>query len=339
MSVEMSELKDSVRRVMVDSGLDASADSIWSQIVDLGWLMVAVPEELGGLGAGVEGACAMHLELGRGLCKAPYMPAMLTLDAICQSELASKEEWLERIFGGEFISVALAQSDVRNFENGLGGTLSGVLSADSASHLLVWTNDLEHVVLVKMDQPGIELVAKNTWDETRKLFDVQISDLALSNQVSLATGPVAAKLVQRLQGQANLALAADALGGASALLEQTVEHLQTRVQFKRPLAMFQALKHRCADMKANIVAAQAMLFDSISTMQEGALVAKANKMLSCDVFADTAEDCLQLHGGIGMADEHPCHLFLKRSLLNVHLSGKSDSYASEIGSRLISLAK
>jgi alkylation response protein AidB-like acyl-CoA dehydrogenase len=141
----------------------------------------------------------------------------------------------------------------------------------------------------------------------------------------LARGAVARALVARLAVARDFALAADAVGGAAALLALTVDYLQTRQQFGRPLALFQALKHRCADLKALTEGAEALLFDSLgkySAQFEAdppSLAGMAAKQLACAAYTAVAEEALQLHGGIGMTAEHACHLFLKRALLNEHL--------------------
>lgn len=342
MTVELIELQNSVRRVVDAAGLAAAEDVNWSQIVELGWLLVSVPEALSGLDAGIQGACAIHSELGRGLSAAPYLPAMLAVDAVCQSNLADRESWLERLISGEFITAPLAECRIHSDGKRLDGIATGVQSTDNASHIVIWTANKELVALVALDQPGAEIVSRPTWDQTRRLFDVRLAGVDLAEQTILAKADSADAMIQRLLAQRDFALAADAIGGATALLEITVEHLQTRIQFKRPLAMFQALKHRCADMKASIAAAEAMLYDSVRKVEgspnevRGArFKAMGAKLLATTMFARVAEDSLQLHGGIGMADEHPCHLFLKRSLLSEQLSGGANAYATEIASELL----
>ena len=106
----------------------------------------------------------------------------------------------------------------------------------------------------------------------------------------------------------------------------TVEYLQTRRQFGRPLALFQALKHRCADLKASVTAAEALLSDSLDRASSGqdAAVAMGAKQFACSVYTRVAEEAIQLHGGIGMTAEHPCHLFLKRAQLNEQLGWHRD---------------
>lgn len=142
--------------------------------------------------------------------------------------------------------------------------------------------------------------------------------------------------------QRDFALAADSVGGATALLDLTVEYLQARKQFGRPLAMFQALKHRCADLKVQTSAAEALLFDSLSRLDgqnagtEAETMGKAAKYLACSVYSRVAEEALQLHGGIGMTSDHSCHLFLKRALLNEHLGRRSDTYEVDLAADLLS---
>jgi len=344
MSVELNELQDSVRQVVDAVGVAAAEDILWPQIVELGWLLVSVPEAAGGLDTGIQGAAAMHLELGRGLSAAPYLPAMLAVDALTESSLQDRDGWLERVTTGELVTASLAESKIQLHGDTLSGTAHAVQSADSAKHVLIWTASKDLVALLALDQAGIERVARQTWDQTRRLFDIRLNNVALANQTVLARGPEAAALIARLLVQRDFALAADAVGGADALLKQTVEYLLTRVQFKRPLAMFQALKHRCADLKAAVVAAEAMLFDALRKVDgdvsgaDAELKAKGAKQLATSTFMRVAEEALQLHGGIGMADEHPCHLYLKRALLSEQLGRGSDIYAADIAAGIIARA-
>jgi alkylation response protein AidB-like acyl-CoA dehydrogenase len=134
-------------------------------------------------------------------------------------------------------------------------------------------------------------------------------------------------------------LAADGVGGASAALEMTVEYLQARKQFGRPLAMFQALKHRCADLKTQIAAAEALFWSVAEARGDGAqdplLAAAGAKSYAAEVFDAVAEEAIQLHGGIGLTAEHPCHLFLKRALLNEALAVGGDAWDAAVGAEAL----
>lgn len=336
---ELNELRDSARDVLDGLGLAADENKVWPQIVELGWLLVAVPEEHGGLGQGLAGACAFHVELGRSLAPAIYSGALLALDAACQSAAADLDQWIERLTTTECASASLADGALELKARKLSGTLTAVPSADRADHVLVTTQDASLVALVPLAQTGIERIARPTWDATRRLFDLRFNAVSLDAALILAEGEAARPLGQRIAMQRDFALAADAVGGAEALLAMTVDYLQTRRQFGRPLALFQALKHRCADLKMLTVSAQALLQDTLGRVaddaDDAAGAAKIAKLHACTVYAQVAEEALQLHGGIGMTAEHACHLFLKRALLNEHLGQGSGGYELDIADRLL----
>ncbi len=337
MSIDLRELQDSARQVVDGAGVAAAEQESWTQLVELGWPLVAVPEDLGGLGLGLAGACTLHKELGRGLTSAPFLPATMVIDAVCRSELAEREGWLERLTTGEYVAAPLCEPSVNLDGDSLTGQARAVQSADTASHVLIWTESADCVALVSMEQSGVVAEERPMWDTTRRLFEVRFDNVTLDDQLVLARGEQAQRLVTRLGTARDFGLAADATGGADALLTMTVEHLTDRRQFGRPLAMFQALKHRCADLKAGTEAAEALLFSSLGeadtdTEDEGIVETDAEmaKYLACSAFARVAEESLQLHGGIGMAAEHPCHLFLKRAMLSDKLGRTGDQYELDI---------
>lgn len=341
MNPELIQLTDSARQVVAGLGLAADEREASSLIAELGWLMVSVPEEQGGLAMGLAGASALHRELGRGLSTVPYLSQMLAIDALSQGSAAIQTPWLEPMMVGErHVASSLGESSfvVERGSDGalrLTGRATAVPSADIASHVLIEAG-LECVALLDLEQPGVTITERPTWDVTRRLFDLEVVDVLLDQQLVLAEGEFAGQLGRRLAILRDFALAADAVGGAEALLEMTVEYLQTRQQFGRPLAMFQALKHRCADLKAATEGAQALLQDSLDSVEDSngnvsvttdtQMKARAAKQLACSAYAQVAEEALQLHGGIGMTSEHNCHLFLKRALLNEHLGACQDSY-------------
>jgi alkylation response protein AidB-like acyl-CoA dehydrogenase len=342
MNTELIQLADSARQVVAGLGLAGDEQETSSLITELGWLMVSVPEEQGGLGLGLAGASALHHELGRGLATVPFLSQMLGIEAVSRGELTLQADWLESLMAGErrvTASLGATAASIEQAEGGdlkLNGSASAVPCADRASHALIESPDNDIVALVALEQPGLTVTARPTWDVTRRLFDLEMTDLPLDPKLIIAKGETASLLCQRLGILRDFALAADAVGGAAALLEMTVEYLQTRQQFGRPLALFQALKHRCADLKASSEGAQALLQDSIAGVVDSAgevtvtaeteMKARAAKQLACSAYASVAEESLQLHGGIGMTSEHDCHLFLKRALLNEHLGRRQDSY-------------
>ncbi|MGI9292786.1 MAG: acyl-CoA dehydrogenase family protein [Pseudomonadales bacterium] len=351
MNVELTELQDNARKVLSDLGIAADEQQLWVQIVELGWLMVAAPETAGGLGMGLSAANIFHEEMGRALGTAPFLPALLALDAVERGRPDNREQLLMNLMSGELrVTAALGESELCKQAKAdgslqLSGTVPAVLSADSASHALLQTKNADCIALIDLQQQGVEYSARPTWDSTRRLFDLQLRDARVDPAALVASGPTAQTLCLRQAIVRDFALASDAVGGASALLDRTVEYLGLRQQFGRPLAMFQALKHRCADLKALVSAAEALLADGLARSGElsndSALLADADSMaraakqLACTAYLTMAEEALQLHGGIGMTAEHDCHLFLKRAMLNEHLGRAAEAYDVSIADQLL----
>lgn len=300
MNMDRSELQDSARKAFGEAGLAPDTHTSWAKLTEMGWFMMTVPEAQGGLGMGREAMGVIHYELGRALLPGPAIAQMLVIEALAAT---GQDDLLERAMGGEVMTTNLCNA----------------LDADTASHILVVSDD--SIALA----PLASFTHCITWDETRRLFNATASE-----QTLLAIGVEAAALANRLRAQFLFMLAADSLGGAEAALNMTIEYLKTRRQFDRPLAMFQALKHRVADLKIAHRAAEALLWDRAagepSLAEMGALKAHCTT-----AYARIAEEAIQLHGGIGLTQEYPCHLFLKRAFLNCALGGDADYWEEQAG--------
>lgn len=334
MTIELSELSDAVQKAFPASKLKPSRDESWQLITEMGWLMLDLPEDLGGLGLKRDAVATIHHELGRVLPAAPLIPALLGLQGIAASAtLAGKTNWVERICGGEYVPLHMLPEAVEKHDDGrYHGRIAGVFEGDMASHILAGLGDV--YVLIPLDGPEITLHEQSLWDESRRLFDVELTGHQIDPSLVVAEGPAVQALQDNLAISAQLALSADSLGAAGALLDMTIEYLKMRKQFDRPLAMFQALKHRVADLKVRLVAAEALFWSRIAgdptPLEIGAVKAHATSL-----FRDIAEESIQLHGGIGLTEEHPCHLFFKRAFLNCQLCGNEDHWEEETGRRLL----
>ena len=194
-----------------------------------------------------------------------------------------------------------------------------------------WSSGPDFCALVPLDAPGVTITERPLWDESRRLFDVTVKAHKIEPGMFVARGQASHDIAGRLREELVLAIAADSLGGASACLDMTVEYLKTRRQFDRPLAMFQALKHRCADLKIQLGAAEALLWSRAGDAQATTADIGAMKALASDAYRMVAEEAIQLHGGIGLTDEHNCHLFMKRAMLNVQLGGDLDHWREAAG--------
>ena len=328
--IERQELHDAASKAFPADALKPNRDESWKLVTEMGWLMLSLSEEAGGLGLGRDSAAAIHYEFGKALGTAPLNPAMATVQAIgAATELADKDGWIERVTTGEFVTTNLRAGDVTGDGDKLSGTLPAVPDADMATHIMLANPG--RAALVPLDAPGVTVTQRPLWDESRRLFDVTLDGYSIDPALVMATGGEAEVLTRRLKGEMIFALAADSLGGANTILDLTVEYLKTRKQFDRPLGMFQALQHRCADLKVLIGAAEALLWSR--SIQPEAKMAEIGglKAHAAEVYRWVCEEAIQLHGGVGLTEEMYCHLFMKRANLNVQLGGDADLWRELVG--------
>ena len=197
----------------------------------------------------------------------------------------------------------------------LRGTIPAVADALPADVLLVPAEGVPNAVyLVEATAPGVHRTPVVSLDMTRQLCDISLDD-APARQIAAAAAAEAAVDAGLTAGAA--VLAAEQLGLAQRCLDMTVGYLKERRQFARPIGSFQALKHRLADLWTMITLARAASRYAAACLADGdpdAPVAVAlAKSACCEAAVTAAQECVQLHGGIGFTWEHPAHLYLKRA--------------------------
>ena len=342
MSDELLELRDSIRPVLETAGPAADLDSAWNNAVELGWFMTAASEDLGGLGLGLASMTLISTESGRMVSRLPMVSALTSIDVLAHAADVSR---VEAMMAGTLIATPLANSAIEQSSDTLIGMAEALPCVDQAEALLLWTADHAMLYVVPRDASGLVLTSTPTWDTTRQLSKATLSEVSLSTVEVVAVDDQARRLIARLLILRDLLLAADAIGVANGLLETTIEHLLVRYQFGRPLAMFQALKHRVADLRTQLTGAEALLENTLAVIgcdlsNAGAATAAMKACaLATQVSSSIAEESLQLHGGIGMAEEHVCHLYLKRAMLNCRLGRQGCNYANDIADRFINTCK
>lgn len=340
--LDLSELRDAVRGVLVDRRGDAMEipgeegrgldRALWDEMAALGWLGLAIPEAQGGLGQGIAHLGVLYEELGRELASVPVLPTMLAAAAIVgRGDADAQARWLPPIAAGEcLVAIALpGEGGIATLgpDGRLSGTIDHVAFADVATLLAVpvRSDGGAALALVAADRPDVRVIPRPAVDLTRSLARIE-----LDGAVSEALLPLDETGWDALTDHAAMALACDAVGASAALLERTVDYLQIREQFGRPIGSFQALKHRVADWKVKIEATTALTRHAAALIAAGGDAASATaseaKAYAGDIFAAFAGDAVQLHGGIGFTWEHPCHLFLKRAKLGQQLHGSATAH-------------
>jgi alkylation response protein AidB-like acyl-CoA dehydrogenase len=197
----------------------------------------------------------------------------------------------------------------------LRGTIPAVADALLAGALLVPADGVPSALyLVEATAPGVHRTPLVSLDMTRQLCDVTLDD-APGRQVTV--GAAAEEAVSAGLAAGAAVLAAEQLGLAQRCLDLTLEYVKERRQFARQIGSFQAVKHRLADLWTTVTLARAASRYAAACLADGdpdAPVAVAlAKSACCEAAVTAAQECVQLHGGIGFTWEHPAHLYLKRA--------------------------
>ncbi|MBB3050795.1 alkylation response protein AidB-like acyl-CoA dehydrogenase [Prauserella isguenensis] len=353
-----TDLRASVRDLLTDrctpESLLARVESdepydlgLWRTLArDLGTAGLAVPEELGGQGASAREVALVLEELGRSVAPVPFLgSAVLATSALLGCDTASAEVagLLRRLAGGEAVgalAVPLSTMTDTGFPGDVTATADGTLDGTVTSVADGTVADVFVVPATSPDGPGLyavdaataDVAAPVSFDLTRRIADVSLRGATATRLAGPDRAPDA--VAGALTTGAGL-LASEQLGLAQWCLDETVEYLKGRYQFGRPVGSFQALKHRLADLWLELVGARAAARYAADTLARGDADAPVAVALARSYCAETAvhaaEECIQLHGGIGMTWEHPAHLYLKRAKASQVAFGAPGRHRAALG--------
>jgi alkylation response protein AidB-like acyl-CoA dehydrogenase len=327
-------LRDSVRRLFADrcppESLMRAYDpapqdfsDVWHTLAaDLGMAGLLVPEELGGAGASAREAAVVMEEIGRAVAPVPFLSsAVLATVALLQ---AGDTETVKGLAAGSLtaalaVPLSTAPNDVVagvGFGgDGLTGRVTNVAGAGEADVLVVPVDGSDGLELhtVSRDAAGVDVSPVLALDMTRPLGNIEFSGAASSRVDMLPAGAAVAAALET----ATALLASEQLGVAQWCFDTTLAYVKQRKQFGRAIGSYQAIKHRLADLWQEVnssVAAARYAADTCARRDDDATIGAAVAQAYCSgVAVHAAEECIQLHGGIGMTWEYPAHLYLKRA--------------------------
>jgi alkylation response protein AidB-like acyl-CoA dehydrogenase len=307
--------------------------SFWSEMAELGWLGIHLPEQFGGSGAGLSELVVVLEELGRQVAPGPFLPTALAAALVAQcGNDAQCAALLPGLADGSTVAAL-----------GLGGTLTvrdGTLDGDggivlggaAAALLLLRAGD--DIVVLRRDLPGLTTSAAKDIDPSCRSARVAVASVGIEGAALLPGAAYRAAALARTLG------AAEAAGVMHACTDAAVAYSKQRVQFGRTIATFQAVKHHCANMLVAAELATAAVWDAARAADAAAGVAGTGgaagefdltaAMAAHLTFAPAVENAqmnIQVHGGIGFTWEHDAHLFLRRALALNALLGSPDDAA------------
>ncbi len=327
-----------------------SAD-LWNRFAELGIIGALFDEAHGGFGGGGFDIAVVFESLGRGLVVEPFLDTLIVGQAIARSGNETQQSLLDGVIDGSRI-VALAHGEpdshyelsrvtTRAQCNGgtwqLNGAKAVVQHGERASLFLVsarteGADDSEDGIslfLVPGDAAGVSVRGYRKIDGGRAA-EVSFDNVALGEAALLGTCGEGFATLEYAIGCGVLALCAEAIGAMDVAKDHTLEYLRTRKQFGVPIGSFQALQHRMADMLLEIEQARSAVINAASALggervlRERAI--SAAKYSIGKVGALVAEECIQLHGGIGMTWELPLAHYAKRLVMIDHQLGDEDHH-------------
>ncbi|TDC87490.1 acyl-CoA dehydrogenase family protein [Actinomadura sp. 7K507] len=349
-----NDLRASVREVLDDKApwtsvlagteKDEPYDAaLWHAVAaQLGCAGLPVAEDLGGASATWRETAVVMEELGRSAAPVPFLSSAVTATAALMA--AGERDLLARLASGDEIAVLAVPfstgpgdpaATVRVSDGTVTGEVTSVADGMAAGVFLVPAAG----GLYAVDAADARRTAVTSLDMTRRLADLAFSG-APARLVAEGTGAVRAAL---LTGAAMLA--SEQLGLAERCLDDTVAYVKTRYQFGRPVGSYQGLKHRLADLWTSITQARAVARHAASCVAaqaggggddggddggETAISVAVAQALCSAVALKAAEECVQMHGGIGFTWEHPAHLYLKRAKADAIALGTPDRHRAAL---------
>jgi alkylation response protein AidB-like acyl-CoA dehydrogenase len=323
----------------------------WRRGAELGWTSLLVSEEHGGgtiSGAGLVDLSLVAYAFGRRAAPGPL--ASTNVVAATLSAHGAAPDVLASLLSGEGVATWCAPASgpdgwrptVEARRDGtdliVRGEVRPVEAAGAAGHLLVTCRDEAGTgttqVLVPTSTPGVTVSAMQTVDLTRRFSVVAFDDVRIPADAVVGTAGEAAHDVDHQFQLYLVVLNAESVGAMQTGFDMTVEWAFDRYSFGRPLASYQALKHRFADMMSWLEASHAISAAACAATQEGSGLApemvSAAKAYIGEYGAELLQDCVQLHGGIGVTFEHDLHLYLRRLIVDRALAGTPADHRQRI---------
>lgn len=344
-------------RKLRDGGSKQSFDpATWSHMGAMGWAGVIVPEDHDGSAFGYLGLGLILEETGRNLVASPLLStAMIAASALALGGSdAQKAEWLPRIAAGDAIATLavdegshhaplnIALSATASGDGFvLNGTKTFVIDGEAADLLVVASrtsgapgdSDGITLFLVPGDAAGVtrtHLALADSRGAARITFD----GVAVGAEAVLGEVDKGWVILEPVLDRAYAGLAAEMLGTATAAFEITLDYIKTRTQFGQVIGTFQALQHRAAKLFTDLETTRSCVEAALEAADAGGdtrLLASLAKAKASEVLHLASNEMVQMHGGIGMTDEHDAGLYMKRARVAEALFGSAsfhrDRYA------------
>ena len=343
---------DKVRALLTDDlGYDPE---VWSEVAELGWLGIAIPEEFGGVGLGLAEVVPVVEQMGRNLMAGPFVSTTLAAQAILVGGTdEQKADLLPAFASGMPAALALSEDhadwDLNHItctakregdQLVLTGTKTLVTDADAAKWILVSVSldgEPQLVLIDRSSVPDSALRREVVIDETRRSYQITLDGITLQ-QTALLDPAKSAETLAHLHLTANLLLSAEMCGGAASAIDYTVDYLQTRKQFGKTIGSYQSLKHPIVDAHVDYEKARSHLYSAAYTFSqqgEGEIATRMAKSTACKAFAFAADRAIQFHGGFGFTYDCDAQLYRRRAIWCEAMQGDGAYHRKKLADLLL----
>jgi 3-oxochol-4-en-24-oyl-CoA dehydrogenase len=288
--------------------LEAAEEALpawWGEVAELGWLGLHLPEEHGGSGYTLEELVVVVEQFGRVVAPGPFVPTVLTSAVLAAVGGDVAAEQLPGLADGSVLGAVALGGEVTVADGTASGDAGNVLGGGFAQLLLVATG--EDVAVVQVGN-GVSVEVPANMDPTRRTARVTLDG---------AAAVVLPGARRQLVDLARVILSAEAAGMARACTEMAAEYAKERIQFGRPIAMFQAVKHHCANMAVATELATSAVWDAARAAATGGDQLSFAAAVAATLSVPAADLCAnlntQVHGGIAITWEHDAHLYMRRA--------------------------
>ena len=351
LSEEQKSLEENIHRFLEDNasldvikavanGESEKAQQVHQGIIDLGLSGLVVPEEYGGLELNMLFATVVASALGSGTAPVPYTGSyvMAPIAINLGGDEQQKSNWLPKLAGGEcVIGVGLSEYVGAREDSGIefsNGKLSGrclflIDGKDADAYLLA--DKSGQLYLVDSSSSGITVTELTTVDKTRTSIELVLDKV----DAEMLPNSSNKEVIEKVLDAGRLMLAADTVGAAQVMLDKSVAYSLERKQFGRLIGSFQAVKHMCAEMAAELEPCHSMIWHAAhcqdNVPEEARLMACQTKAHVSEVGKQVSKTATEVHGGMGFTDELGLHYWFKRIGLNRQLLGSPELIREEAG--------
>ncbi|OJU83298.1 MAG: hypothetical protein BGO11_09700 [Solirubrobacterales bacterium 70-9] len=331
---------------------DGTDEAGWKEMAELGWAGLALPEEWGGQGLGIVDLAVLFEEMGYALAPSPlFSNTVVGLALAGSGSDAQRERWLRPLAegtargtqaivdAGSTATPGAYPMEGQADGDGDGVVLNGkkelVADAAGAAFFLVATSDgRRHIV--PADADGVSVAAEISIDTTRRLSTVNFDGVRVPADQTL---PGKAAEFQRVFLLGAVALAAESTGVAQRALDMAVAYAKDREQFGRPIGVYQAVSHRCAQMLLETENSRSAVYGAAWAADADPdalpLAASMAKAYASDAGWRVPDASIQVHGGIGFTWEHDLHFFLKRGRANASMYGDARWHREQVAKKVL----